>query len=353
MLEGRRTVALLLVGGAGKRLWPVSHEDCPKQFLKLFSSRSLFQATLLRIAPVVDDVVVVVGQAHAAMVVEQAAEIGLPAPRLLIEPIRRDSAPAIAAGAAWIRRHIDPEALVAVLPADHYIPEVDAFAAALERGAQVAAQGWLVTFGIRPTSPTSEYGYIQRGGGLDGPGLGFGYRIAKFHEKPTREVAQGYLRDGGYDWNSGIFLFGVQSFAGEALRHMPDIWHSAVAAVETAQEAELGLVLEADAFAKARKSAIDYALFEKSDRVAVVPVGFEWHDIGTWASAYEAFAATKGGNLVLGDALVEDVSGSLVVADGVKIVVCGLENVVVVASPQGTLVAPRARAAEIKRLLGG
>jgi mannose-1-phosphate guanylyltransferase/mannose-6-phosphate isomerase len=354
MIDQSGMVALLLVGGAGTRLWPISADAHPKQFLKLFADRSLFQATLTRVAGAgVTDVVVVTGQAHTAVVQEQIAELGYGHSHLLLEPCRRDSAAAIAAGVAWTKQTIGPSAVIAVLPSDHFVPDTAAFARSLKQAAALARDGWLVTFGIRPTSPTTEYGYIQRGAPLGSSAIETACKVARFHEKPTRDVAEAYLRDGNYDWNSGIFVFTAETFAQEAAQHMPDIWEGANQAVGSGRPEGDSLALDADAFARVRKSSIDYALFEKSDRVAVIPVDFAWHDIGNWGSAYEAFRAEEGSsNVVVGDALLDDVSGTIVVADGVKVVVCGMSDVVVVASCQGTFVAPRSRAAEIKRLIG-
>jgi mannose-1-phosphate guanylyltransferase/mannose-6-phosphate isomerase len=354
MIDGRPVVALLLIGGAGIRLWPLSGAVRPKQFLKLFGERSLLQATLARLAAAaVDHVVAIAGAAHASLAEEQAAELEGPCPHLLLEPEARDSAPAVAAGVAWIRREIAANALVLVVPADHLIPDSDAFAAAIARGAALAAGGWLVTFGVRPTAPTSEYGYIQRGAPLGSAAGDQGYQVAKFHEKPRRETAEAYLSEGGYDWNSGIFLFALGSFAVEAEQHMPDIWEAAMRAVERGHH-DGAFHLDREAFVAAPKNSLDYALMEKSNRVAVVPVDFAWHDIGNWGSAYDAFSSGDAANVVSGDAVLDDdVSGALVIADGVKVVVTGLQDVIVVASPRGTFVAPRAKAGEIKRLLAG
>lgn len=354
MTDRRPVVALLLVGGAGTRLWPISSDARPKQFLKLFADRSLFQATLARVAKAgVDEIVIVTGQAHAALVKEQIAELGPGPAHVLLEPCRRDSAAAIAAGVAWVKENLDPGAVVAVLPSDHFIPDAPAFGKSLKQAAALASDGWLVTFGIRPTAPTTQYGYIQRGAPLGIPGMDVACKVAKFHEKPEREVAEGYLRNGNYDWNSGIFVFAADAFAAQAAQHMPDIWGTAQHAVANGSVGADGFSLDAEAFAAARKSSIDYALFEKSDRVAVIPVDFAWHDIGNWGSAYEAFYTEPGANVVVGAALLDDVSGSIVVADGQKVIVCGMSDVVVISSKEGTFVAPRSKAAEIKRLLGG
>jgi mannose-1-phosphate guanylyltransferase/mannose-6-phosphate isomerase len=351
-MDSRPLIALLPVGGAGTRLWPVSNNSHPKQFLKVFADRSLVQATLTRVDDAgVDGIVMVTGQDQAALLKEQVAELAFSHVRLLLEPCRRDSAAAIAAGVAWIRQTIAQNAVIAVLPADHFIPDQAKFTSFLRQAAALASEGWLVTLGIRPTAPTSEYGYIQRDTQLAVPGIDLAYKVARFHEKPSRVVAEAYLRDGNYDWNSGIFVFSVETFVTEATRHMPDVWEAVQHAVANGRPGEDTFSFDERAFASARKSSIDYLLFEKSDRVAIIPVDFAWHDIGNWSSAYDAFHSHNAGNVVSGDVVLDDVSGSIVIADKVKVIVSGLRDVVVACSKEGTFVASRSNAPAIKRLL--
>jgi mannose-1-phosphate guanylyltransferase/mannose-6-phosphate isomerase len=350
MIDGRRVIALLLSGGGGTRLWPVSTDATPKQFLKLFGQRSLYQRTVARVdAAQVDGIVVVTNVAHEPHVSSQVDGLVAIKPTVVLEPMRRDSGPAIAAGVAAIAAEHGPDAIVVALPCDHLIPGEAHFLRSLAEGVALAASGFLGTFGIRPTCPSTEFGYIRRADAIEGQRNAF--RVASFHEKPTRERAQAFLDDGGYDWNSGMFMFRADVFAAQAERHMPQLWRAATEAARTGTRSDRRLLLAADAFAQAPRTSIDYALFEKSDRVGVVPVSFAWSDVGNWASVHDALDKDITGNAKVGDVVTRDASGNLVIGDGVKVVVLGLDDLVVVASPQGTFVAPKSRAAEIKSLL--
>jgi mannose-1-phosphate guanylyltransferase/mannose-6-phosphate isomerase len=350
MIDGRRVIALLLSGGGGTRLWPVSTDAIPKQFLKLFGQRSLYQSTIARVAAAqVDDIVVITNVAHEPQVASQAEGLAASKPTIVLEPMRRDSGPAIAAGVAAIAAEHGAEAIVIALPCDHLIPDEAHFRRSLAEGVALAGSGFLGTFGIRPTSPSTEFGYIRRAAAIESHSNAF--RVASFHEKPTRERAQAFIDDGGYDWNSGMFAFRADVFAAQAERHMPELWHAATEAVRTGTRGDRRLLLAADAFARAPRTSIDYALFEKSDRVAVVPVSFAWSDVGNWASVHDALDKDDMGNAKVGDVVARDSAGNLVIGDGVKIVVLGVDDLVVVASPQGIFVAPKSRAAEIKSLI--
>lgn len=210
-------------------------------------------------------------------------------------------------------------------------------------------RGYLCTFGIQPTFPSTEYGYIQRGNAIaEQAGA---WRVAKFHEKPQAALASRYLEEGGYDWNSGMFVFRADVFQTEAERYMPQIWTAALAAVRGAGTSNGSILLDAAAFAAAPKISIDYALFEKSDRVAVVPVSFEWSDVGNWDSVHGALPRDAANNAAVGAATLVEGSGNLVVGDGTEVIVLGVSDLVVIASTHGTFVAPRSRAAEVKALV--
>jgi mannose-1-phosphate guanylyltransferase/mannose-6-phosphate isomerase len=349
MIDGRRVVALLPVGGAGSRLWPLSAAGLPKPFLKLIGTQSLYQMTLARLATSsADEVIVIANTRLEPLIRDQAAEIGHSMPRFLLEPFARDSGPAIAAGVAAVLQAHPPETIVIAAPGDHLIPDEQAFGRATALAARVAAANWLVTFGIRPTAPSTEYGYIQRGGPLVEPEGAF--EVASFREKPGQSVAEAYVRDGAYDWNSGIFVFAGGLFAKEAERHMPQLWRAATQAVTSGKRQDGKIILDADAFAQADKTSLDYALLEKSQRVATIPVSFAWSDIGNWSSIHDALPRDASGNATTGDVVLRDVSNTLVIADGAKVVVVGMKDTIVVSSPQGTFIAPRSRAAEIKGL---
>jgi len=294
MIGGRRVIALLLSGGGGTRLWPVSTDAVPKQFLKLFGERSLYQRTLARLAAAeVDDIVVVCNVAHESQVLSQSDGIVNFKPLVVLEPMRRDSGPAIAAGVAAIIAEHSPQAVVVALPCDQLIPDEVHFLRSLAEGVTLAEMGYLGTFGIRPTHPSTEFGYIQRAAALDGHRNA--YRVARFHEKPTRERAQAYMADGAYDWNSGMFAFRADVFEAQAERHMPELWRAAADAVRTGTRSKRKLILAADAFERAPRTSIDYALFEKSDQVGVVPVSFAWSDVGNWASVHDALDKDEAG----------------------------------------------------------
>ncbi|MGL4811024.1 MAG: mannose-1-phosphate guanylyltransferase [Beijerinckiaceae bacterium] len=345
-----RRIGLLLSGGAGTRLWPMSRADMPKQFLKLFGDLSLYQLTLKRLlASGVTDVIVAANQSHEAILVEQAREIGVVPPRLLLEPARRDSGPAIAAGVAYARSQFGDECVVCAMPCDHLIPETEKFALTLDAAADLARLGYLGTFGIMPVLPSSEFGYLQRGESVAGHAGAF--RVQKFHEKPKPDVALRYLSEGGYAWNSGMFVFTAGVFAAEAQLHMPDVWRAASDAVAGAQTNGGTVTLDADAFMSAPKISIDYALFERSQRVAMVEANFSWSDVGNWSSAYESLAKDADGNASIGDVQMRDARNTLAISDHTRVVVVGVDNLVVVARPEGVFVAPKSRASEIKDIV--
>ncbi|MGL4637679.1 MAG: mannose-1-phosphate guanylyltransferase [Beijerinckiaceae bacterium] len=343
-------IAILLSGGAGTRLWPVSTEDRPKQFMPLFGAQSLFQKTLRRLrAANLDEIWVVTNRRHAEIAMTQATEIGDALSACLLEPARRDSAAAIAAGVQTVIARHGEGALIAVLPCDHLIPSEDVFAEALAAGFELARLGRLGTFGITPTFPSSEFGYIQRGARIDGHKEA--YEVGKFHEKPSVDKAREYIADGAFSWNSGMFAFRGDTFAREAMEHMPDIWEDAGKAVAAATQDGIVTELAPDIFSAVRKTSIDFGLFEKSTSVGVVPGRFEWLDVGNWAAALGALDQDADGNASVGDVNMLDTSGSLVIGDGVRVLTAGLEKMIVVATPQGVFVAPLARAIEVKKLL--
>lgn len=347
-------IALLLSGGGGTRLWPLSTEAQPKQFLKLFGEQSLFQQTLVRArAAGVGSVVVMANQAQKGLIDADLAgsgEAGL-GTRLILEPMRRDSGPAIAAGVADCLNRFGPKARVMVLACDHLIPDHAAFAGTVAEACDVAAHGKLVTFGIRPTAPVSDYGYIHCGAALEGTQA---HAVAAFVEKPDRARAEAYLQDGGYLWNSGMFLFEAGVFAAEAEQHMPQLWKQACQAVAQGRNAPEGLSLDEAGFAACERISIDYALFEKSSNVAVIPASFAWSDVGGWAAVHDALPHDSQGNATLsqkGLVLQQDSHNSLLVSDGLPVLALGVDDLVVIATRQGVFVAPKSRAAEIKSLL--
>ena len=347
--------ALLLSGGGGTRLWPLSTEQCPKQFLKLFGPQSLFQQTWVRaVASGASALLVMANQAQSGLIHDDLAELPDAAgrTRLIFEPVRRDSGPAIAAGVADCLARFGPKALVMVLACDHLIPDHAAFRETVALACDVARQSKLVTFGIRPTAPVSDYGYIRCGAHIAGTQA---YQVAAFVEKPDRARAVAYLSEGNYLWNSGMFLFEAGVFAREAEQHMPHLWTRVQEAVGKGLQDGAGLTLDEAAFAASERISIDYALFEKSDTVAVIPTSFDWSDVGGWAAVHDALPQDGHGNATVstdgGLVIQQDSQNTLLVSDGLPVLALGVEDLVVVATKDGVFVAPKSRAAEIKSLL--
>jgi len=325
---------VILCGGAGTRLWPASRPARPKQFIDLISDLSLFQETVRRVAPLAEGgrIVVVAGAAHQGFVEAQLSALGVDAD-LILEPVGRDSAPAMAAAALWIER-IDPDGTAVFVASDHYIPDAAAFRAAASVAVEAASHGRIVTMGMSPTSPSSAYGYIQPVNGGLSP-------VKRFVEKPDRIAAQRYLAE-GYLWNSGNFVVQVRTLLAGMERFVPDV----VAAVRAALPMDgAGAVLGAS-FASAPKISIDYAVMEKSDQVWVLPAAFEWSDLGAW----DAVAATGAG--ARGLWVSEASEGCLVrAAPGMAVATAGVSNLAIIAEPDAVLVCDLSRAQDVKALV--
>jgi mannose-1-phosphate guanylyltransferase/mannose-6-phosphate isomerase len=337
-------IPVLLAGGAGTRLWPVSRDALPKQFLPLVGERSSYQETLLRVkdkmfaAPIV-----ITGPDFHFFARRQAEEVGVDA-TVVIEPMRRDSAPAIAAATA-VARARDSEAVVLALAADHIILDVPEFRATCLAGRAAAEQGQIVTFGIKPSEPKTSYGYI-----LPGEAIGGGvHKVKRFVEKPDAATAKKYVSE-GYLWNSGNFLFRADVLLSEVARLEPEMAAAIEAAVKNATT-DLGFLrLAPDAFARAPQKSIDYAVMEKTDRAAVVEGDFGWSDIGSWDALFDITQPDPQGNVVKGEAVTMDATGCVIHSDGRLTTLVGVENLVVVSTSDAVMVVPRARAQEVKDL---
>ncbi|HYD28125.1 AGE family epimerase/isomerase [Brevundimonas sp.] len=326
---------VILSGGAGTRLWPASRDQRPKQFLSLAGDTSLFQDTVARVAPLTGEdgrIVVVAGRDHAASIGEQ---LGDAAAVLLIEPTGRDSAPAMAAAAEWIARR-DPAGVALFVASDHHIPDAAGFRASVLEGARAAEAGRLVTFGVRPTEPSSAYGYIQP----EGPGL---TPVRRFVEKPDRQSAEAYVAE-GYYWNSGNFVVRADVLLAELDRFRPDV----LRAVRAAMPDEEGPVVTLkDAFSDAPRISIDYAVMEKSARVSVLPVEFGWSDLGAW----DAVAATGGAARGLWIGGQGDGANLVRAAEGMVIATAGVSDLAIIAEPDAVLVCHLSRSQEVKGLV--
>jgi mannose-1-phosphate guanylyltransferase/mannose-6-phosphate isomerase len=342
-----RIIPLVLAGGAGTRLWPVSRDAMPKQFLPLVGEKSTYQQALMRVSSpeLFGPPIVMTSDAFRFFARRQAEEIGIDA-TVVLEPVRRDSGPAIAAGAAFARSR-DPDAIVLAIAADHVILDTDLFHAACRAGRDAAAQGHIVTFGIHPTAPKTSYGYVRRGDALGIDGVS---RVAAFVEKPDAATAAGYVAQ-GYLWNSGNFLFRADALLAELARFEPAMAEAVEDAVRAAA-IDLGFVrLDDQAFGRATQKSIDYAVMEKTDRAAVVEGRFRWSDIGSWDAVFDVAPRDEGGNATSGPALAVDAKGCVVHAEGRLTAVLGVEDLIVVSTPDAVLVLPRRRAEEVKSLV--
>ncbi len=347
-MAATKIIPLLLAGGAGTRLWPVSRDAMPKQFLPLVGERSTYQQALARVsAPdLFAPPIVMTANDFRFFARAQAEEIGVEA-TIVLEPMRRDSAPAIAAGAGLALRR-DPEAIVLALAADHVILDEALFHAACVAAREAAAAGCIVTFGIPPSAPKTSYGYIRRGEPLARDGC---HAVDAFIEKPDAATAAGYVA-AGYLWNSGNFLFRAEALLGELARFEPEMAQAVEAAVERAK-IDLGFVrLDAEAFASAPQKSIDYAVMEKTERAAVVEGRFRWSDIGSWDAVFEVGERDAAGNVVTGPVMTVEARDCVVHAEGRLTIALGVTDLVLVTTPDAVLAMPRARAEAVKSLVG-
>lgn len=341
-------IPVILSGGSGTRLWPLSRKNLPKQFLPLAGDTSLFQQTVDRARALqgAASPIVVCSEDHRFLVAEQLLEMKVSGASIMLEPTPRNTAPAIALAALQAISR-SPEAIMLVLPADHLIGDTESFQSAVDSATPCAEKDWLVTFGIRPEGPETGFGYIKRGAPLPE-----GFRVARFVEKPDAATAKEYIDDGGYDWNSGMFLFKASRYLEELGTHSPKIAEAARASFETATE-DLDFVrVDKDAFAASPEDSIDYAVMEKTERAAVVPVSCEWSDIGSWAALWSASAKDLNGNRLEGDVMAIDSINCLVRASDRRLVATiGVSDLVIVDTPDATLVASRDRSQDVKRLV--
>ena len=340
-------IPVLLAGGPGTRLWPVSRDALPKQFLPLVGDLSTYQQTLLRVGEraLFAPPIVMTGAQFHFFARRQAEDAGIET-TVVIEPMRRDSAAAIAAAAVLAKKQ-DPDAVVLTLAADHVILDLEPFRAACLAGRQAADAGHIVTFGIKPTEPKTSYGYILRGKAIGPKDV---YAVEAFVEKPDAATAARYIAE-GYLWNSGNFLFRADVLLAELARFEPEM----IAAVEAAVDAattDLGFLrLDSAAFARAPQKSIDYALMEKTDRAAVVEGHFRWSDIGSWDAIFDVAKRDEAGNAVQGPVVTMDATNCVIHATDRLTAVVGVDNLVVVTTPDAVLVIPRERAQEVRELV--
>lgn len=348
MEEPAVIIPVVLCGGSGTRLWPLSREGYPKQFLNLLGNRSLLQDTLLRIREIhgVGAPLLVTSHAHRFMVAEQAREIGSSDAAFILEPHARNTAPAAAAAALYaLAAGQDP--LMLVLPSDHLIRDASAFADIVKQGVMAAQDGALVTFGITPTAPATGYGYIKAGGSC----TQWSYDVARFEEKPSQARASEFLAEGSYFWNSGIFLFRASAFLAELESFSPEILRAVQESVNLGRKDLDFFRLDEAAFARCPSNSIDYAVMEHTSRAQMVPFATEWSDVGAWDAVWELGAKQEDGNVIVGDVLTHNARDCLVHASHRLVAVAGVEDVMVIETPDAVLVVHKDQCQDVKTLV--
>jgi len=338
---------IIMAGGSGTRLWPLSRHLYPKQFHALTGDRTMLQETVLRLkglgslAPLV-----ICNEEHRFLAAEQMREIGLDHARVLLEPVSRNTAPAIALAALFATRdHDDP--LLLVLAADHLIRDVGAFQAAVKKAEILAEAGKLVTFGIVPDRPETGYGYIKRGAAVGAEG----FAVDRFEEKPDRGKAQSFLKDGGYYWNGGIFLFRASRYLEELERHAPEIFASCRTAMADARFDQDFVRVDAEAFGACPSNSIDYAIMEKTDGAAVVPLDASWNDIGSWSALWDVAERDVDGNAFKGDVIQTGSRNNLARADSRLIALVGVTDLVVIETKDAVLVGHKDHIQDVKEVV--
>ena len=341
---------VILSGGVGSRLWPLSRELYPKQLLPLTSASSLLQDTTARVtAPdLFAAPLVICNDAHRFIVAEQLREIGAKPQAIVLEPEGRNTAPAAAVAAIILERQFG-DALMMLLPSDHVIGDLSGFLDAAQIAAASARSGALVSFGMTPQRPETGYGYIRKSGEWDG--IAGCFRVERFVEKPEAAAAEAMIRDGGWLWNSGMFLFSVRNYLAELDRHRPGIVAACRAAVKRGSEDLDFFRLDREAFVESPADSIDYAVMEKTDTAAVVPANVGWSDIGSWAALWEIGAKDEHGNVHKGHVMAQDTGNSYLRSESQLLAVVGVRDMVIVATEDAVLVAPLDRAQDVKQVV--
>ncbi len=346
-------IPVILAGGSGTRLWPYSRELYPKQLLPLVDRNTMIQNTVLRLSGLegLNRPIVVCNENHRFLVAEQLREAGVRPERIVLEPVGRNTAPAVAV-AALCASKIDPEALLLVLPADHHIADEKSFQEAIRTGARLAFERHLVTFGILPTAPETGYGYIEEGDEIFSAGNNRqALKISRFVEKPDRETAQRYVQSGKYVWNSGIFMFKASRVLEELERFVPEIVTACRDAFEAGKSDFDFYRLDVDAFQSCPSDSIDYAVMEKTDSGAIIPLDAGWSDLGSWDALWSIHPKDENQNVAVGDTLLEDVKSSYIRATSRLVAAIGVENHVIVETPDAVLISTWDRAQDVKLLV--
>jgi mannose-1-phosphate guanylyltransferase/mannose-1-phosphate guanylyltransferase/mannose-6-phosphate isomerase len=348
-LAVQQIVPVILSGGSGTRLWPVSRTSFPKQFWPLVSSTSMLAETALRTQlPNFTAPIIVANQEHRFIVAEQLREAGVATPQILLEPVGRNSAMAIAAAAALVAE-TTPDAVMLIMAADAAITNVPALTRAIETAAAAARAGYIVTFGMQPTAPETGYGYIAKGHEVDQhPGV---FRIKKFVEKPDADTAKIFLNAGGYLWNSGMFVAKASVLLAEMAEHATDVLSAAQKSVETRTRDLDFIRLGTAAFNAAPNISFDYAVAEKTNKMVVVPAAIGWSDVGSWAALADITAGDAHKNVALGEVVIEDSENSYARSDGAVTALLGVKDLIVITTQDAVLVAHKDHSQNVKKIV--
>lgn len=340
---------VILSGGSGTRLWPVSRSMYPKQLMALYSDKSLLQDAALRtsgvdfMAPIV-----ICNEDHRFIVAEQLREVAMEPAAIILEPVGRNTAPAATIAAQWCEQN-SPGSYVLLMPSDHVIRDVEAFKKVIKIAVNAAAKGDIVTFGLEPDHPETGYGYIYATEGREG--VGGCKKVSAFKEKPDLETAEKYLESGDYLWNSGIFLYQAQSFLAEIGRLSPDTVRACQESLEKGHEELDFCRLDHASFAAAPKESIDYAVMEKTEKASVVPISMGWNDLGAWPALWDISEKDENGNVILGDVLTAGCANNYIRAESKLVATVGLEDTIVVETDDALLVASRDKAQDVKDIV--
>jgi mannose-1-phosphate guanylyltransferase/mannose-6-phosphate isomerase len=341
-------IPVILSGGSGTRLWPLSRKQYPKQYLPLVGDNTMLQETILRLSGLgnLTEPIIICNADHRFLVAEQCQQINIKNPIILLEPVGRNTAPAIAAAALQSLKKTD-DAVLLVLSADHVIQDVDAFHQAINIASQQAQEGKLATFGIVPTDANTGYGYIRSSKeNIDGA-----YKVEEFVEKPDLQTAKTYLEHGNYLWNSGMFMFKADTLIGELTTHSPEIVTSVNDAVNNAMQDLDFIRLDKQSFESSPSDSIDYALMEKSNNVVVVPLDAQWNDIGAWSALHDIGTKDTNGNVIKGDVITQDTTNTYIYANHHMVATIGVDNLIIVDTPDATFIAAQDKAQEVKSIV--
>jgi len=344
-----KIVPVILSGGSGTRLWPLSRKQYPKQYLPLVSDNTMLQETILRLSGLdnLAEPIIICNEEHRFIVAEQCQQINITNSTILLEPIGRNTAPAIAAAAIQAQK-ISEDSMLLVLSADHVIKDVNEFHKAIDITFKQAQKGKLVTFGIVPTEANTGYGYIKSAINETGGA----YQVEEFVEKPDVKTAESYLEQGNYLWNSGMFMFQANTLVDELSEHAPNIVISVIDAVRKSKQDLDFIRLDEKSFKSSPSDSIDCALMEKSNNVVVVPLDAQWSDVGSWSALYDIGEQDNNGNVIKGDVIAKDTKNTYINADHHMIVTLGIENLIVVDTPDATFIATQDKAHEVKAIVG-